>query len=344
MMSITHAAIAACTTSLAIGTANPLILLTAAVASQLPDVDTTKSFTGRAFYPLAAWLETKFAHRSVSHSFMASGLLAVASAPMLLFINWHWWAAINLGFFMGWFADCFTKAGVGAFYPSNKRLVIPGNPNNRIRSGSSGEFWILAVSVGILVIACNLISNGGVTENFARSFFRDADTASEMFKRYGSSQQIIIKVEGIHNITNQPVRDTFKVIGAAAQTSVIAENSKGELYQIGNDPASQIKPVSVHTELGKPITITSTEKVLDSILAIDWLNQLPNSAFITGSIILDDLNDFKIPLVLERYSVLSIYAGQIQLTNARKNVLVSVLGDQYILQGRVIIKVRSDEQ
>lgn len=343
MMSITHAAIAASVTSISIGTANPLILLTAAVASQLPDVDTTKSFTGRALYPLAVWLENKFAHRSVSHSFMASGILAIASAPMLFFVNWQWWAAINLGFFLGWFADCFTKAGVGAFYPSNKRLVIPGNPNNRIRSGSSGEFWILAVSVGILIIATNLISNGGVTENFARSFFRDADTASEMFKRYGSSQQILIKVEGIHNITNQPINETFKVIGAAAQTSVIAEDSKGDLYQIGNDPASQIKPISVHTELGKSITITSTEKVLDSILAIDWLNQLPDGAFITGSIIVDDLSDFKVPMILEKYAVMSIFAGQIQLTNARKSDLLTVLGEQYILQGRVIIKVRSDE-
>jgi inner membrane protein len=343
MMSITHAAIAACTVSLAIGTANPLILFSAAVASQLPDVDTTKSFTGRALYPLAAWLETKFAHRSVSHSFMASGILAIASAPMLFFVNWQWWAAINLGFFLGWFADCFTKAGVGAFYPSGKRLVIPGNPNNRIRSGSSGEFWILAIATGILIISCNLISNGGVTENFARSFFRDADTASDMFKRYGSNQQILIKVEGIHNVTNQAVNEEFKVIAAAATTSVIAKNTNGVLYQIGNDPASQIKPINVKTRLGEIISINSSEKVLDNVLAIDWLNQLPSSAYVTGSIILDDMNDFKLPLVLEKYSVLGIFGGQIELRNAQKNDLLEILGDQYILQGRVIIKVRSDE-
>ncbi|AFY74801.1 putative membrane-bound metal-dependent hydrolase [Synechococcus sp. PCC 7502] len=343
MMSVTHAAIAACTTSLAIGTANPLVLGVAAIASQLPDIDTTKSFTGRAFYPLAAWLETKYAHRSVSHSFMASGIIAIATAPMLVFLNWQWWAAINLGFFMGWFADTFTKAGVGAFYPSTKRLVIPGNPNNRIRAGSSAEFWILAIATTILIISCNLISNGGVTENFARSFFRDAGTASEMFKRYGSTQQVFIKVKGNHVITNQAVDEEFKVISSGGLNSVIAEDSKRRLYQIGNDPSSQIKPVSVETRLGDPVAIASKEVELENILGVDWLNQLQNNAYVTGSLIVDDLNEAKAPLLVERYAPISIFGGQIKLVNARKSDLLPVLGDQFISQGRVIVKVRSDE-
>ena len=132
-------------------------------------------------------------------------------------------------------------------------------------------------------------------------------------------------------------------IAAAATTSVIAKNSKGDLYQIGNDPQSQIKPTNIKTVLGEKITIKSKEAVIENILALDWINSLPSNAYVTGSIIIDDLNEFKEPLVLEKFAVVRIFAGQIEVTNARKKQLMALLGDQYILEGRLIIKVRSDE-
>lgn len=75
MLSITHAAIATCATSLIIGTADPMVLLASAIASQLPDVDTTKSYTGLILYPLARWFEDRYPHRGVTHSFMASAIV-----------------------------------------------------------------------------------------------------------------------------------------------------------------------------------------------------------------------------------------------------------------------------
>jgi inner membrane protein len=343
MMAITHAAIAACTVSVTLGSASPLVLGVAAIASQLPDIDTTKSYTGRALYPIAAWIESRYAHRSVSHSFLASGLIAIATAPLLFFFNWQWWGAINIGFFMGWFADCFTKNGVAAFYPNGVRLVIPGNPNNRLKSGGSGELGLLAIATAILIISCNLVSNGGVTEIFARSFFHDASTAGDMFHKYGSNQQIFIHVEGIHNLTNQTVNEDYKVIAAIAATSVIAKDSKDVLYQIGTDASSQIKPVNLKTRLGSPITITSTDKAIGEIMAEDWLKSVSDNAFLTGSLIVDDAKDIKTPNDLEKYPVATIAGNQVELKNARKRDVAKMLEDQYILNGKVIIKVRSDE-
>jgi hypothetical protein len=47
-------------------------------------------------------------------------------------------------------------------------------------------------------------------------------------------------------------------------------------------------------------------------------------------------------VIIEKFSVISIFAGQIELRNANK-ASMKALADQYVLQGRVIIKVRSDE-
>jgi inner membrane protein len=343
MLSITHAALSVATVCCVIGTADPLVLGVAAIASQLPDVDTTKSYTGLILYPVARWIEDRYAHRTVTHSFIATSAVAVLALPLWFWLSWQYWAALSIGYFMGWFADCFTKAGVAAFYPNPARLVIPGNPKARLRSGSSGEYWLLATAIAIVIIASNIISNGGVSETFARSFFRDADTASDMFKRYGSNQQIFVEVEGIHNVTNQKVKGNYKIIAAAAESSVLAQDDKGVLYQIGNDPASQIKPIAVETKLGEKLTIKSTQKNIENQFVVDMLKELPKAAYISGSLFLDDLTDLKLPIELERFSVLAIYAGQIELRNATPDQILDKLGEMYIIAGQIIVKVRSDE-
>ena len=71
MMSRTHIVLAVAATSLVLGTADPVVLSLSAVSSQLPDVDTTKSFSGRVLFPLSSYLEKRFAHRSITHSFLA---------------------------------------------------------------------------------------------------------------------------------------------------------------------------------------------------------------------------------------------------------------------------------
>jgi inner membrane protein len=53
MMAPTHIAFSVSLTSIVLGTANPEILGTAALASLLPDIDTSKSSIGRLFFPLS---------------------------------------------------------------------------------------------------------------------------------------------------------------------------------------------------------------------------------------------------------------------------------------------------
>ncbi|HHP7245537.1 MAG TPA: metal-dependent hydrolase, partial [Elainellaceae cyanobacterium] len=300
MMSVTHCAIAICSTSIAIGTANPFVLLSAAIGSQIPDVDTTESFIGRLFFPVAKWLEERFPHRTITHSFMASGVVAIACVPLFL-IHWHYWAAIVLGHFCGWFSDCFTKAGVAAFYPSPARLVIPGNPRARLESKSPSEYWILAIALFLTVVSVNLISAGGISEQFALSFFSDSATAAEMFRKHGSERMVLVDVQGIHNYTSQAVSGSYVVIESTASDVIAEDPTNSKLYKIGSAPDVQIRPTRIKTSLGDRLSIQAQEVALQEIAVSDWIARLPQNAYVTGSLLLDDIEDVLLPVEIESY-------------------------------------------
>ncbi len=340
MMSVTHAAIAICSTTLAIGTANPFVLGMAAIGSQLPDLDTTESFTGRIFYPIAKWLEERYPHRTITHSFLATATLAAMSAPILFWLHWHYWIALVLGHFCGWFSDCFTKAGVAAFFPSPSRLVIPGNPKARLESKSPAEYWILAIAVFLSVASVNLISAGGISEQFARSFFQDAATAAQTFNKYGSQQWVYVEVEGINVRTSQQVKGSFVVLEATDRSVIAEERSSGTLYKIGTAPDIQIQPRSMKVHLGDRLNVSAQEVALQEIAINDWVSRLPQNAYLSGSLLLDDMEDVRIPLEIERYATLRLFGGQVELSNARPAQVSALLGDFWILVGKVVVKVR----
>ncbi|MBC1197800.1 metal-dependent hydrolase [Microcystis aeruginosa BLCCF158] len=86
-MAITHSLIAAAGTSLIIGTADPMALGLAVLGSQLPDIDTTTSAIGKIFFPISSFIEDRFPHRSITHSLLATGLIAAVSLPIGHFLG-----------------------------------------------------------------------------------------------------------------------------------------------------------------------------------------------------------------------------------------------------------------
>ncbi|HZN11509.1 MAG TPA: metal-dependent hydrolase, partial [Blastocatellia bacterium] len=162
MMAATHALVGVTIASFATGTADPLHLTAAAISSQLPDVDTTRSLAGRLLLPFARAIERRFPHRTVTHSLLATVTFAALCSPVYLYSPQAWKAAL-WGYFCGWFADAFTKSGVAAFYPlSAARLVIPANPRLRLSSGSRAERGVAVVFLCLLGSAVHLNTKGGL--------------------------------------------------------------------------------------------------------------------------------------------------------------------------------------
>lgn len=340
MMSVTHAAIAVSATSISLGTADGFVLGLSVLGSQLADLDSTESFVGRMLYPIAHYLESRYPHRTITHSFLSTFITIIAASPLLFFFHWHYWAALVMGQFLGWFADAFTRSGVAAFYPNPARLVIPGNPRARLRSQSPQEYWVLAAAVFLAIASINLISAGGISEQFGRSFFQDSATAANIFQKYGSNRLVTADVEGLHTHTSQAVSGRFIVLETAANDLIAESQENGKIYKIGSSPDVQIHPTRVKVSIVLPLTISAQEIVLQEIAVTDWTRQLPQNSYISGSLVLEDGENLAIATDLSTYDTLRLWGGQVELRNARPHEIASQLGEFWILAGKAIVKVR----
>jgi inner membrane protein len=147
MMALTHAALSVAGTTLLLGEITPLGLGLSIIGSQLPDLDTTKSMMGRICYPIASFVEQRYSHRTITHSLMASGIIALISLPIAYYYSVQLWLCLPLGHLLSCFSDTFTKEGVGLFYPSPARAIYGNNPNFRLRTGSTIEYWVLGLAL-----------------------------------------------------------------------------------------------------------------------------------------------------------------------------------------------------
>lgn len=341
MLSITHLLISTAAVSISVGTADPAVLGVAAIASQLPDLDKTDSFMGRLLLPLATWIEQNYAHRTITHSFMSTLAVGLVMVPVGVFGSWPlWWAAV-IGQFLGWFADCFTKAGCAVFWPNPIRLVIPGNPRSRLRSGSTYEYWVMAAAALLLVMSTNLATHGGLSEQFARNFFQDTETAAQLFQRYGAERLVLVEVEGMHTVKAQAIAQSFTIIEATATDLIAEEAITHQLYKIGGGADVQIRPSRVRARLGGTVAVEAQVYRIENITVQDLLKRSPSQAYISGSLLLDDMDDIDIPLAVDTFPTMRVFGGQMELQNARPVELESVLGDEWVEAGELIVKTRT---
>lgn len=339
MMNVTHCAIAITTTSIALGTASPAVLGCALLGSQFPDLDTTKSMAGKVLYPIASFIESRYAHRTITHSFISTFAIAILFAPVWVVFGWQYWAALVLGQFTGWFADCFTKAGCAAFFPNPARLVIPGNPKARLSSGSSTEYWILGGVIVLAIASINISSAGGISESFATAFFNDSSTTAGIFHKYGSSRVVSVDVVGLNTRTSRAVSDSFVVLESEGTDIVGESKTTGKVYKIGSSPFTQIQPTSVKTHVGPAVTIKITEQNLAEIAVSDWILRLPQNAYLSGGLFLDEMSEVHLNPAIGEFPAVRVFGGQVELNNARPGDLAA-LREFYILSGRVVVKVR----
>lgn len=338
MMITTHIAIGCAATSIILGTSNPWILLLAMVTSQIPDMDTTKSIAGRVVYPLARFIEQRYAHRTITHSIYAVAAIAVVTIPLGYFVSWKLWAAIPIGHLIGGaLPDCFTKRGAAIFYPDTRPVVVPGNPKARIISGSVAEYWILSGAIVLLIISCNLASAGGITEQFGQAFFQDSGTAALSVRKYGSTHQMWAEVEGTNIATSKRVKGRFEILDAAGQDLTILDTEKN-LLKVGI--SGQIKSTSVKVVVGDAVSISSKEMVVSEMPIADWVKSLPPNGFVTGTVKVEDAEDVVFPKSLQYLEPVTGNSNEAVLDHARPDQIKKVLGDSWLLSGKVVVKVR----
>lgn len=260
MMAKTHILLSVTITSFALETIHPAVLATAALASQLPDVDTSTSFVGRILFPLSRWLEHRFPHRTITHSFFATAIIALLALP-LRWSHPQLWHAVMLGFFGGWFGDAFTKSGVAAFYPlSSARLVIPANPRLRLSTGSRAEYLVCIGLLLSFLFSVHLHSQGGFRRAF-NLWLAQPEGVTTLFARSSATHQIFAHIEGRFIASSSSINADFEVLEIEGE-KLLVRDTNGLLYWAEQESACTNCHLAIHrvqARLGMKIVIETKE-------------------------------------------------------------------------------------
>jgi inner membrane protein len=335
MMGITHTALSVTGVAIATGSVNPLILLIAAVASQIPDLDTSKSWIGKAFFFVSNHLERHFPHRSLTHSIFISLALAIVTFPVVWYVDWSFWLAAPIGHLISCIADCGTKLGCQLFYPvSQNYCVIGRNPNNRVETGKTSDYAILATTVLIFCITYYFISgSGGIGAYVTKTLFPNNQTAIEMLRRE-DQKAVAVQVEGIKKVDNSRVNDKYWAVSAAGSNLIVRDNS-GNVFRVGE--GGEVIPKKVNL-LPDRLSVKIRRQRIEEAPASEWVNSLPENALVTGTLEIEDAGEVQLPITPPGVMATVTKTGNgVSLEHANRKDL-QPLDDYFVLKGEVLIK------
>lgn len=285
MMAITHALISATGSILVLGDSSPLVVAAAILGSQLPDIDTTESAMGKLLFPIARWIEDRFPHRTITHSFLFSIGIAIASIPIYLWVNPKVAMALPLGHLLAILSDTFTKQGVQLFFPSPVWCITGANPNARLSTGSTGEFWVIGLVTIALMISLNIQTDGGLMLSVDKLLGMHEGVVN-IYNQEGKTHQIFVKVIGVNAKDRSPVNKEYFLV-TAGQKQLILADSRG-LYKTEID----ILPKRLISRIGEPATTKidvipfSEEELFSKLVEIFQANK--NSLiYLTGNLTVD---------------------------------------------------------
>jgi inner membrane protein len=343
MMNSTQAVFSVALTSLAMGTADPVLLGTAAIASQFPDLDTSKSWIGRLppLTLISRWIEKRYSHRTLTHSFLFSLGLAAVTFPISLW-NQSIWIALNLGYFLGWYADNFTKQGVCAFFPHPGRLVTPGNPRLRLSTGSSAEYLLLVILVCVAIAIINLNTSGGILKAFNQTLGLSSG-AVEIVAAEQNQYLLVAQIKGRNTLTQQAVQGLFEVVQPLTQTDLLVKDTQGRLYRAGETQESQIQITQVQVQRQGNVKPSVREIRLEDEAISEALSRISQSdrVYLSGLLTVEDAEDLVPPNYPDRFNSIRVQPGSgiasVHLEAASPAEVVRVLGD-YSASGSLIVR------
>jgi inner membrane protein len=331
MMTITHLVSGALSVAILTQSPQPETLLIGALAALFPDIDISTSPVGRVLFPIARFLEKHLTHRGATHSLAASWVVAVLSYGVYWKFHYAppaWIHAFNIGYFFGWFIDCFTKSGVEMFFPIKVRCVCPGNRKLRFSTGSRAEYFLLVFIVALFLSVLQINSNGGLMTEFNRLIAAPSGV-EELYNEKGGRNLIVASIEGVYAADRVSVRGEFPVI-AASGSGFIVMGQKGEIYQAGTSSGSDIITQRITGRVDRP-AIVEVEVVNFSDEDLKKLDKYQGKqVYITGSLTVDEPEVIAIKQNPREHQSIKLSGDTISLEFAPLLKVTNLLSEQYV--------------
>jgi inner membrane protein len=317
-------------------------------------VDTSASIPGRILFPFSCWLERRFPHRTVTHSFLATAIVAVLAWP-LRWLGHHGLTlhhAVVVGYWCGWFGDAFTKSGVAAFYPGTMaRLVIPGNPRLRLTTGTKAEYFLFAVLLVAITVSIHLNSAGGLMRTFTALMAQPEGVAS-LYQKESVTHRIVAHIEGHSASSSAPIVADYEVVEVIGN-DLLVRDAQGMLYLAGKSRQClqcQILIDRVKARTGDRI-VTETQELRftdQEIRAVLHALKVPSDARVTftGELILKDAQLLTWPASLQHYNAVQV-SGSDETSTRVVRLHAATLAEMqrladYFGAGHVLVKVVRD--
>ena len=331
MRGTTHIIIGICATGLMLETADPLCLFAGGVAALLPDIDKSDSTLGQVLFPISHWFERRFPHRSCTHSIVASGILALIIYPFAAvgYVYWNVAHSVNIGFFVGYIADAFTKAGIELFWPCRVRFVCPGNRKFRLQTGSLVENVVVFILTAVTVFVININIHGGIKTQFNR-VTAIPDGVAEVYKQKGAKHLIVAHIKGVRSSDAEPVEGDFWVIEPHGKDFIV-QSKTGEIYKAGNEADSQLQTDSIIADADSPASIKIKSISLDNdeiSEKLDRFDRLNTMVYVSGELKIDNPIDLHIGRDSRQFTTIRESGDSITLDDAPLATVNRKLGDQ----------------
>ncbi|MBE9258515.1 metal-dependent hydrolase [Dolichospermum sp. LEGE 00246] len=333
MLGISHLLISGTASSLLLQTADPVLIAVGAIGGLLPDVDVSTSPAGKVFPWISGYFQETMPHRSMTHSIVASAVIAIASYGTAIFIPQFIpiASALTIGYTFGWFADCFTRGGVEMFWPSSVRCVCPGNRNLRLKTGSNAEYFVLCILVAIALSAFSINSKGGILTQFNR-LIASTSGVQGVYNSSGSTHKIVANIKGVRAGDRSKVDGQFQIIQPNGTGFIVLEPKTNKLYKAATEPDSQIVIEQITADVSTP-AITTIESVFveDQVIgeAIAKFNRTNTNVFISGELAVEDFDTSVLPRDPYQFKFIDASPSNIKLEAAPLKTVMKFLGDEF---------------
>lgn len=234
--------------------------------SVLPDADHTRSLIGKSVYPLARFINTKFGHRTITHSFIfiLSVVVVIRISEMMLYKPPIFSIIAFYGILSHCIFDMCTRQGIQFFYPFSKRpAVLPANPQMRLQTNDLRSEAIIFVIFCSLIAFCQPLFANGFWTQYYKTFLtykavrQEANRSKELieikFIEKGADTTKAIFIA--HEETYFVIYDfkNFKRIDVNPATKFIDFKKTNYLLEIEQKQILNVEPDSLKSFLKLPI-------------------------------------------------------------------------------------------
>jgi inner membrane protein len=157
---------------------------------------------------------------------------------------------VPIGHVLACFSDCFTRQGVQLFWPDPAWAISVSNPHRRLRTGGTGEYWVLAVAALLLIVGIQVAGGGGVSVAVGQSIGL-RDTAIATYNA-NSETAVYADIKGVWADDRSRADGEYLILKNDGSEFIVTDGSS--LYHTGKSMVVE----SLKARAGEPLA-TRTE-------------------------------------------------------------------------------------